>query len=314
MELTATGAPGPSLDPHPDVLPIYPDDDAPIYEGYKVPLPQGSGRPFAFFADTTYGSAEGALAAADAWARREAAGEPAGEADTRNVIRIEIEQKTEERAGRGGVVRTVKARRATYGWQVRMQRQGVTHSQFFNDAHFGGREGAYAAARHWRDTRDAVLTRVDPKTALDRSRAARSQFGVPGMRLMLISAGNGRLVPYLQVSWPDGPDGHRKRTGLSLEKHDPQEATARLCMLIVAARGQDALPAEGSSAPATIPVPEPIGLTDGVADADERAALLGTFAEAYRRAWPFVQAELPALAAKASGDPGEAAPSESAPS
>lgn len=291
MQPTVPDAP----DLHPDVLPIYPEDDAPIYEGYKVRLPRGSAREYALFPDTTYGSSETALRVADAWARRGGA----DETDTRNVIRIEIAEKTEQRPGRGGTPRTVKARRATAGWQVRMQRQGEAYSQFFNDSHFGGREGALAAAHLWRDARDATLTRVDPKTALDRSRATRSQFGVPGLRLLLIDVGNGRSVPYLQASWPTGAGGRRTRRGLSLEKHDPQEATAHLCRLVVEARGREALPVEGTPAPTGVAVPEPAGLVDGVTDLARRAELLGTFAEAYRRAWPFVQRELPRLRRKA---------------
>lgn len=278
------------LDVHPDVELIYPDDDAPVYEGYKVRLASGGVRPYAFFPDTTYGSSEGALRAADAWARRA----PVDTADTRNIVRIEIAEKVERKPKRRGTVREVKTRRSTQGWQVRMTRQGVAHSHFFSDGHFGGREGALAAAQHWRNTRDAVLTRVDPDVARDRSRSTRSQFGVPGLRLLLIDVGNGRQVPYLQASWPAGDDGRRVRRGLSLEKHDPQDATARLCQLLVEKRGRAALPAEGSPAPAHIPVPDAPGLAAGVADADEREALLGTFAEAYRRAWPSVREGLEA--------------------
>lgn len=269
---------------HPDVQLIYPDDDAPVYEGYKVRLPSGGARPYAFFPDTTYGSSEAALRAADTWARRG----PVDAADTRNIVRIEIAEKVERKPKRQGTTREVKTRRSTQGWQVRMTRQGTVHSQFFSDGHFGGREGALAAAQHWRDTRDAVLTRVDPDVARDRSRSTRSQFGVPGLRLLLIDVGNGRQVPYLQASWPVGDEGRRVRRGLSLEKHDPQAATARLCQLLVEKRGRAALPAEGPAAPANIPVPEAPGLAAGVADPAEREALLGTFAEAYRRAWPSV--------------------------
>ena len=288
------------LDVHPDVLPIYPDDDAPVREGYKVRLPGGTAAParYAYFPDSTYGSAEGSLRAADTWCRRGAV----DDADTRNVVRIEIAEKTEERTGRSGAKRLIKARRSTRGWQVRMQRQGVTYTQFFNDNHFGGRLGALAAAHHWRDTRDATLTRISPATALDRSRASRSQCGVPGLRLLVLEVGNGRFVPYLQASWPEtGPGGQpvRKRKTLSLEKHDPREVTARLCQMLVEERGREALPAEGLPARAgRVEVPEPVGL-GAEADASERAVLLETFAEAYRRAWPFVRKELPALRRKA---------------
>lgn len=282
---------------HPDVLPIYPDDDAPIHEGYKVRVPDGAAacRAYAFFPDTAYGSSEGSLRAADAWARR-------GEidpADTRNVVRVEIQEKTACQAGCDGAMRIVKARRATSGWQVRMTREATAYSRFFSDTHFGGREGALAAAQHWRDARDATLTRVDPQTALDRSRATRSQFGVPGLRLLLIDVGNGRHVPYLQASWPAGSRGRRKRTSLSLAKHDPREATVRLCQLLVEARGLATLPAGGEWPPAGDDAPVPMGFAGGVTDATEREALMSAFAEAYRRAWPVVHRELPSLRRKA---------------
>lgn len=222
-----------------EVLPIYPDDDAPVREGYKVALPEAEG--FAFFPDTTYGSTEAAYGAATDWAALRALDTD----DTRNVVRIAIDPREEERVDDEGRTRTVLARRATHGWQVRMRRQGKSYSQFFNDNHFGGADGALRAAQYWRDLRDAELTRVDPKTAADRSRATRSQFGVPGLRVLMLEIGEGRYSPYLQASWSTtAPSGavRRKRKTYSLVKHDVDAVTARLCRMLVCARGADALP------------------------------------------------------------------------
>lgn len=290
-----------------EVLPIYPDDDAPVREGYKVPLPDGGA---AYFPDTTYGATEAAYEAALDWA----ADRPVNEADTRNVVRIEIDPRDEEREAKDGSTRTVRVRRSTYGWQVRMQRQGEAYSQFFNDNHFGGRRGALKAAQFWRGLRDAELTRVDPRTAADRSRATRSQFGVPGLRLIVLDVGNGNHSPYLQASWPEEADGRlrRKRKTLSLVKHDPRDATSRLSRMLVRARGVDALPstdrapegkrysaavrAEAEAFAATLREGTPAGPPLSEAD---RAAVVATFAELYDRAWRGVSERLPEVTAEA---------------
>lgn len=280
---------------HPDILPIGPDDDAPVREGWKVVLHDGPGGrygAFAFFPDSTYGTSDAALAAADAWCQRGTV----DESDTRNVVRIDIEPRPADGAGPSARA----GRRATHGWQVRMQRQGVTYTQFFNDQHFGGRAGALAAARGWRDTRETTLVRTDPREALDRSRDTRSQFGVPGLRLLLIDVG-GRRVPSLQASWPETrPDAtdRRKRVTLSLERSHPKEVTARLCRMLVEARGTAALPSGSARATSRVQVPDPHGLGDDVAP-DVRVALHETYREAYRRAWPAVRRELPYLRARA---------------
>ena len=230
-----------------EVLPIYPDDDAPVREGFKVPLPDGDG--YAFFPDTTYGASASAYEAATDWA----APRPVDESDTRNVVRIEIDPREEERTDRKGRKRVVQARRRTYGWQVRMRRQGESHSQFFNDNAFGGSLGALKAAQYWRTLRSETLAPVDPKVAADRSRDTRSQFGVPGLRVLELPAGDGQLGPYLQASWPETTDsGHtrRKRKTLSLTKYDPDDVTVRLCRALVAARGTEALPSTGPTLPA----------------------------------------------------------------
>ncbi|MEM1117263.1 MAG: hypothetical protein AAF845_07800 [Bacteroidota bacterium] len=300
-----------------EVLPIYPDDDAPVREGYKVALQEDEG--FAFFPDTTYGSTEAAYAAASDWAVLRSV----DEADTRNVIRIEIDPREEVRTDKKGRKKTVRVRRSTYGWQVRMRRQGEAYSQFFNDNHFGGSAGALKAAQYWRNLRDAELTRTDPKTAADRSRATRSQFGVPGLRVLVLDVGNGHHSPYLQASWPEETASgtvRRKRKTYSLAKHDPQEVTARLCRMLVRARGTDALPSTedvpaGKRYPAhvqreaeafedalrTTPPAGP-ALTDA-----QRAAYVATFAELYDRAWRGVTERLPEAERKAARLSGEKA-------
>ena len=297
-----------------EVLPIYPDDDAPVREGYKVPLPDGGA---AYFPDTTYGSTETAYAAALDWA----AGGAVDEADTRNVIRIEIDPRDEEREAGDGGTRTVRVRRQTYGWQVRMRRQGEAYSQFFNDNHFGGSLGALKAAQFWRALRDAELTRVDPKTAADRSRATRSQFGVPGLRVVVLDVGNGNYSPYLQASWPEEVEGgrvRRKRKTLSLVKHDPRDATSQLSRMLVRARGVDALPstdrgAEGKRYSAAVRA-EAEAFASGLREAPpagpplsdaERAAVVATFAELYDRAWRGVSERLPEAEAEAKRLTGE---------
>lgn len=292
-----------------EVLPIYPDDDAPVREGYKVRLETDDG--FAFFPDTTYGSTELAYGAAQDWATLR----PVDLEDTQNVIRIEIDPKEEERTDAKGNKRRVRVRRSTYGWQVRMRREDTPYSQFFNDNHFGGSLGALKAAQYWRTLRDSELTRTDPKLAADRSRATRSQFGVPGLRVLVIDVGNGNYSPYLQASWPEAADDgkvKRKRKTLSLVKHDPQEITARLCRLLVRARGRDALPSteeipagkryspevriEADAFDANLRTTPPAGpaLSD-----QERSVYVETFTELYDRAWRGVSERLQNASAKA---------------
>lgn len=41
----------------------------------------------------------------------------------------------------------------THGWQARVYRGKVTHSKFFSDSKFKGKNGAKAAAEKWRDSK-----------------------------------------------------------------------------------------------------------------------------------------------------------------
>ncbi len=153
---------------------------------------------------------------------------------------------------------------------------------------------------------------MDPKTAADRSRATRSQFGVPGLRVLVLDVGNGNHSPYLQASWPEeGASGRvrRKRKTLSLVKHDPREATARLCRMLVGARGVDALPSTEPQ-PEAREYPEAVRAETDVFSAGlstagpslssaQRAAIVATFAEVYDRAWRGVSERLPQAEAEA---------------
>lgn len=320
-----------------EVLPIFPDDDAPVREGYKVPLAAvdaDAPYAYAFFPDSTYGATDEAHAAAVAWLN----GPPPDEDDTLNIVRIEIPEVEEEVPDDAGGTKVIKTRRATYGWQVRMQRQGKAYTQFFNDNHFGGRTGALKAAQYWRTWRDQSLTKTDPREAIERSRMTRSQFGVPGLRVLLIDVG-GRYNPYLQASWPEkGPDGkvRRKRKTLSLVKHDPRKATIKLCQALVRARWEgalqdDDLPDDSSpfsilDAPEDEPRLDTEVLESGLqefeaamrkeaeafkkkgkgpgsayanADAAQREAQREAFRRFYQRALPAVEGQLPDLLRKA---------------
>ena len=277
------------------ILPIYPDDVAPIREGYKIPLHQvdgGKSRLYdhAFFPDSVYGSTEAAYEAAEAWLNQE----DVDVEDTRNVVRIEIPE-IEDR---------IKRRRATYGWQVRMRRQGKSYTHFFNDNHFGGKEGSLRAAQYWRNWRDASLTKTDPREAIEKSRQTRSQFGVPGLRVLLVDVGGGSYKPYLQASWPvRDAEGEvkRKRKMYSLEKHDPKKAVVKLCQMLVKARQESTLSeSELSQADSPFSVLEPetsSAVETGELEAFE--ASLKKSIEAYRGRKPAPKANVSVTTAEA---------------
>ena len=284
------------------ILPIYPDDVAPIREGYKIPLDEGARTDnglydHAFFPDSVYGSTETAYEAAEAWRD----GGAVDLEDTRNIVRIEIPE-IEDR---------IKRRRATYGWQVRMRRQGQSYTQFFNDNHFGGKEGALKAAQYWRTWRDASLTKTDPREAIEKSRQTRSQFGVPGLRVLLVDVGGGSYKPYLQASWPvKDASGKvkRKRKMFSLEKHEPKKAVVKLCQMLVKARQESTLSeAELERAPSPFTV---LDAEEAAEAADRRElqafeASLRKSIEAYKGRGP-----APATDAAAAEPPGRVAQQE----
>ena len=271
------------------ILPIYPDDVAPIREGYKIPLRPGSGKEsrlydYAFFPDSVYSSTETAYAAAEAWRDQT----DVDLEDTRNVVRIEIPE-IEDR---------IKRRRATYGWQVRMRRQGKSYTQFFNDNHFGGKAGALKAAQYWRNWRDSSLTRTDPREAIEKSRQTRSQFGVPGLRVLLVNVGGGSYKPYLQASWPvKDASGKvkRKRKMYSLEKHKPKKAVVKLCQLLVKARQESTLSESEFSlldAPSSSLQSETAGASENRELKTFEASLKKSI-EAYRERDPAPKADVP---------------------
>ncbi len=132
-----------------------------------------------------------------------------GTADNRGLSRLEIPAS------------------ATFGWQVRIQRQGVKHSRFFSDRSHGGWEPALAAAKRWRD---ALVEKLDGSATGSRTHmmSPRNTSGVVGVAKTAIRSPNGATYEYWSATW-SLPSGERRSIRFSILRHG-HDAAFRLAV------------------------------------------------------------------------------------
>lgn len=115
-------------------------------------------------------------------------------------------------------------------WWVRLQREGEKIDRRFRDRDHGGRDGALAAARAWRDAEVERLGPTPPSNAAHmltpearrRNRRAVTQTGVTGIGVTVKEFAT-QHVPYVTAYWIDG-DGRRRQTSFSAGRHGVEGA------------------------------------------------------------------------------------------
>jgi hypothetical protein len=132
----------------------------------------------------------------------------------------------------------------THGWQVRIQRNKKLHSRFFSDSRFNSRDSSLHAAERYRDDLLSKVGRAQPSVGhLHTARAKRKAWealtrtGIEGLGVTWQMEKSGQRYPYVQAHWVD-PEGIRRASKRSIEKHGVQEATRHICRLLVANHGQ----------------------------------------------------------------------------
>ena len=105
---------------------------------------------------------------------------------------------------------------ATFGWQVRMQRNGQKISRFFSDRTYGNAEESYHAARSWRDNTLAEWNAISQARTCNRS--SRNISGVVGVSRIRVRASNGTEYEFWQATWCPIP-GIRKTARFSILRH-----------------------------------------------------------------------------------------------
>lgn len=109
----------------------------------------------------------------------------------------------------------------TFGWQVRLQRQGKRFGLFFSDSAHGGSDGSLKRARQWRDN---LLVEIDQRNEIARNqkRAANNSSGVIGVSKVTVRT-NGASYEFWQASWSPEP-GRRKTVKFSITRYGHEEA------------------------------------------------------------------------------------------
>jgi hypothetical protein len=138
-----------------------------------------------------------------------------GEKKARNVFRIDV--------------------RETHGWQVRIQRQNQSYSQFFSDSKYGSPEKAFEAAVAYRDRLLQELPPpIDPTLRLrtpearQKALAAINRSGILGIGFSMKMTRQGQRRPYVQGYWTDAK-GRRHSTSRSIEAHGLEGALELVC-------------------------------------------------------------------------------------
>ena len=123
-----------------------------------------------------------------------------------------------------GICRIDQPAKRNHGFFVRLTRRGKTHSAFFTDQKYGGRESAFAAAqRHYRKLRVKL---GEPKTNTRRFWAEvqrrRGRSGILGVQ-KLVDRRTGKPVTVWQATWSPEPYVVRRKQ-FSARRHGAKRA------------------------------------------------------------------------------------------
>ncbi|HLA63420.1 MAG TPA: hypothetical protein VK610_03275 [Rhodothermales bacterium] len=121
---------------------------------------------------------------------------------------------------------------STHGWQVRVYRQGKTHSRLFSDRKHGSRAAAFDAARAYREELEAAVAAMPAAPTPRRLiRSNRSNLtGVVGISRTFKRDRKGGLHEVYAVSWNPEP-GVARGASFSIEKYGEDTAFKMACKL-----------------------------------------------------------------------------------
>ncbi len=119
---------------------------------------------------------------------------------------------------------------STHGWQVRVYRDGTTHSRLFSDRRHGGRDGAFEAAVAHRETLVATVADLPAAPPVRRLIPANrlNQTGVTGISRTVKRDRRGVEHEVYAVSWAPTP-GTARSTSFSIKRYGEDTAFRLAC-------------------------------------------------------------------------------------
>lgn len=129
---------------------------------------------------------------------------------------------TDDRAGEYAIARVDVRAVCSYGWLVRLQRNGKSYSRFFGDGKYGGTAEALDAAREFRD---ALLEKLPAvyRTIHAKRVTIRNSSGVVGVCRVIREDSKGARYEFWQATWSPAP-GARKTAKFSIRRYGDEEA------------------------------------------------------------------------------------------
>ncbi|MDF1754187.1 MAG: AP2 domain-containing protein [Verrucomicrobiales bacterium] len=137
---------------------------------------------------------------------------------------------SDDSANLRGISRLEQESSGTYGWQVRIQRNGVRYGRFFSDYEWGGTQKALNIALQYRDRVIAHQERVSQTSVrAHETVGARNQSGVVGVTRISQRSAKGIEYHFWQASWTD-QDGNRRTVRYSVLKLGEEKAFELACV------------------------------------------------------------------------------------
>lgn len=125
-----------------------------------------------------------------------------------------------------GITRYDIDEQGTYGFMMRISRNGEHTNEFFSDKNHKGKRKALAAARV--RYKQLVKELPPPKTTKG-VKTARNQTGVVGVHLAVCESIYGEEYSSFCASWKT-PDGKRNKISFSFKKYGKQKSWERACL------------------------------------------------------------------------------------
>lgn len=119
-----------------------------------------------------------------------------------------------------GIMRVERPEKGSFGWYVRVSRNGTLYSKMFSDGQYGGKRAAQRAAREFND---ALLAELGPShVPAARQPGARNTSGEVGVSRTVTRSGKSE-VAYWQACWSE-KGSRRKSVKFSIAEHGEERA------------------------------------------------------------------------------------------
>ena len=125
-----------------------------------------------------------------------------------------------------GITRYDIEEQGTYGFMVRISRQGEQINQFFSDKNYKGKRKALIASRkRYKELSDSL----PPPSTTKGVKTARNQTGMVGVHLAVCQSVYGEEYSSYCASWKSG-DGKRNKISFSFKKYGKKKAWEMACI------------------------------------------------------------------------------------